>query len=143
MTPITDAPPSRRYPPCMTHSYSRRNFLETSLMAGAVLASPHLAAAAPSATSAPSKPTFSVADYHVHLGPTLTIEQAVALGKDRGVQIGILEHPGPGYPINTDADLQHYIDGLRNYPSASACNRSLRAGRKVSPETCSTSSTTS
>jgi hypothetical protein len=100
----------------MTHSYSRRTFLETSLMAGAVLAAPPLAAPTPSTTSAPPKPNFPVADVHVHLSPTLTIDQAVALGKDRGVQIGILEHPGPGYPINTDADLQHYIDGLRNYP---------------------------
>ncbi len=98
----------------MTHSYSRRTFLETSLMAGAALAAPHLAA--PSATSAPTKPHFPVADYHVHLSPTLTIEQAVALGKDRGVQIGILEHPGAGFPINTDADLHQYIDRMRNYP---------------------------
>jgi histidinol phosphatase-like PHP family hydrolase len=100
----------------MSHSYSRRTFLETSLIAGAVLAAPNLAAPKPSATCAPAKPNFPVADYHVHLSPTLTIEQAVALGKDRGVQIGILEHPGPGYPINTDADLRQYIDRLRNYP---------------------------
>jgi hypothetical protein len=100
----------------MSHSYSRRTFLETSLIAGAVLAAPNLAAPKPSATCAPAKPNFPVADYHVHLSPTLTIEQAVALGKDRGVQIGILEHPGPGYPINTDADLRQYIVRLRNYP---------------------------
>jgi len=69
-----------------------------------------------SATSAPPKPDFPVTDYHVHLSPTLTIEQALALGKERGVQLGILEHPGPGYPINTDVDLRHYIDTLRKYP---------------------------
>lgn len=100
----------------MTHSYSRRTFLETSLMAGAALAAPHLAAPKLCATAAPAKPNFPVADYHVHLGPTLTIEQAVALGKERGVQIGILEHPGAGFPINTDADLRQYIDRMRNYP---------------------------
>lgn len=100
----------------MTHSYSRRTFLETSLMAGAILAAPPLAARTPSTTAAPPKPKFAVADYHVHLSPTLTIDQAVALGKERGVQIGILEHPGPGYPINTDADLRQYIDRLRSYP---------------------------
>jgi histidinol phosphatase-like PHP family hydrolase len=32
------------------------------------------------------------------------------------VQIGVVEHPGPGYPINTDADLRQYIDGLRQHP---------------------------
>lgn len=99
----------------MAH-YSRRTFLETSLMAGAALAASPLAPPMPSATSAPPKPNFPVADYHVHLSPTLTIEQAITLGKERGVQLGILEHPGTGYPINTDADLRHYIDGLRNYP---------------------------
>ena len=57
-----------------------------------------------------------MADYHVHLSNTLSIDQALQLGKDRGVQIGIVEHPGPGFPLNTDADLTKYIDGLRKYP---------------------------
>ncbi len=87
-------------------------------MAGAVLAAEqNLIASTPSATSTPAaKPAFAVADYHVHLSPTLSIEQALQLGKERRVQIGIVEHPGPGYPINTDADLRKYIDGLRKYP---------------------------
>jgi len=81
-------------------------------MAGAILAAPrHLLA-----TTSPAKLGFPVADYHVHLSPTLSIEQAVNLGKERQVQIGIVEHPGPGYPIITDADLKQYIDGLRKYP---------------------------
>src|SRR5579863_3020139 len=100
----------------MKLTYSRRTFLETSLIAGAALAAPSLAVPKLSAASAPPKPNFPIADYHVHLSPTLTIEQAVALGKERGVQIGILEHPGPGYPINTDADLRGYIDDLPKYP---------------------------
>jgi hypothetical protein len=91
---------------------SRRRFVQTSVMAGAALTtSRHLLA-----STAPAKPSFPVADYHVHLSPQLSIEQAVNLGKERQVQIGILEHPGTGYKILTDADLKQYIDGLRPYP---------------------------
>jgi len=118
-------------------THSRRDFLQSSALTAALAAPgtlfseraldfsrvvgarsgvvPNYAPTAPAA-SAPLKPSFPVADYHVHLSPTLSIEQAVSLGKERGVQIGILEHPGPGFPINSDADLQHYIDGLRHHP---------------------------
>jgi len=103
----------------MTHPYSRRTFLQTTAIASAVLAAPeHLIASAPPQgdASPPAKPSFPVFDFHVHLSNTLTIDQALGLGKERGVQIGIVEHPGPGYAINTDADLRHYIDNLRKYP---------------------------
>ena len=111
--------------------HSRRNFLESSIVATAVLTGlPHpprvlSGLAHPSWVSKgedsqistpPPKPSFPVFDYHVHLSPTLSIEKALALGKERGVQIGILEHPGPGFPINTDTDLQQYIERLRPYP---------------------------
>jgi histidinol phosphatase-like PHP family hydrolase len=104
--------------PIVPHTYSRRNFIQTSVIAGAALATqPHLIASAPTvAPTLPAKPAFPVADYHVHLSPTLTIEQAINLGKERDVQIGIVEHPGPSYPINTDAELKQYIDNLRKYP---------------------------
>jgi histidinol phosphatase-like PHP family hydrolase len=105
----------------LTHSYSRRDFLQASAVGGAALATQPLLASARSGrteTSAtpPPKPSFPVADYHVHLSPTLTIEQAVALGKERGVQIGIVEHPGPNEKLKTEADLRQYIDTLRKYP---------------------------
>ena len=113
----------------MPHSYSRRTFLETSLMAGATLTgAPHLArltAAGNLALSSskagvsmalPPKPSFAVADYHVHLSEHLSIEQAVNLGKERQIHIGIVEHPGPGNKLNSDADLKQYIDTLRAYP---------------------------
>jgi histidinol phosphatase-like PHP family hydrolase len=105
----------------VSHSYSRRTFLETSAVAGAALAgTPHLsrafAASNHESSTSPAKPAFPVADYHVHLSEHLSIEQAVDLGKQRGVQIGIVEHPGPGYKLNSDADLKQYLDTLRKYP---------------------------
>ena len=101
----------------MKLNYSRRNFLQTSIIAGTILSTPRSLAAATNSVSTPAtRPAFPVADYHVHLSPTLSIEQALALGKERQVQVGIVEHPGPGYPLNTDAELKQYIDGLRKYP---------------------------
>lgn len=105
----------------MSHSYSRRTFLQTSAVAGAALAgTPQLSRAlAPShrgPSGPPAKPAFPVADYHVHLSEHLSMEQAVDLAKQRGVQIGIVEHPGPGYKLNSDADLKQYLDTLREYP---------------------------
>jgi len=118
------------------HPFSRREFIQTTAIAGATLAGfaglpkPTFAQAAKESGTVestkdsatfpgpilPPKPAFPVTDYHVHLSPTLTIDQALALGKERGVQIGILEHPGHGFPINSDADLRAYIDNLRKYP---------------------------
>jgi len=89
------------------------------MAAGALMGVPDLSRVYASRTdfvTPPLKPSFPVADYHVHLSDQLSIEQAVKLGKERGVNIGIVEHPGPGYKINTDDDLQHYIDRLREYP---------------------------
>jgi histidinol phosphatase-like PHP family hydrolase len=100
---------------------SRRTFLHTSVIAGAALAaapqfSLSLATTRGEGSATPHKPDFPVADYHVHLSPELSIEKAVNLGKERGVQIGIVEHPGADYPIHNDTDLKRYIDGLRQYP---------------------------
>ncbi len=105
----------------MTWKPSRRTFLQTSTLAAAALGGRSPALLAQPADSEghaapPPKPAFPVVDYHVHLSPTLTIEQALALGKERGVQLGIVEHPGTGYAINTDAELRHYIDSLRSNP---------------------------
>jgi histidinol phosphatase-like PHP family hydrolase len=103
----------------MNRPYSRRRFLESSLMAGAALAGRPISGAPmarEAGTHPPAKPSFPVADYHVHLSPALSIAQAIALGHQRQVHIGILAHPGPSSQINTDADLKRYIDSLRKYP---------------------------
>ena len=96
---------------------TRRTFLESSVAAAtALIAPPRLYATSIDVPHPPVKPAFPVTDYHVHLSNTLTIDQALALGKERGVNIGIVEHPGSGYALNSDADLRHYIDTLRKYP---------------------------
>lgn len=102
----------------MTSLYSRRTFLQTTAIAGAALAAPRhlLPSETAVASTPPVKPAFPVVDYHVHLSDQLSIEQAVNLGRERQVQFGIVEHPGPGYKINTDAELKQYIATLRNYP---------------------------
>ena len=93
--------------------YSRRTFLEASIVTGALtgVSHPYLAhfgrhggdvdsppKSAPAVALPPLKPSFPVADYHVHLSNTLTIDQAVQLGQDGGVQIGILEQPRRASP---------------------------------------------
>lgn len=104
----------------MTNTHSRRTFLHTSIITGATIVGvpdfSRLCASSRALLTPPPKPTFPVTDYHVHLSEQLSIEQAVDLGKERGVKVGIVEHPGPGYKINTDDDLRHYIDTLRSYP---------------------------
>lgn len=94
------------------HRCCRRNFMRTSLLSGVAFAASRRLLASTTA----AKPSFPVTDYHVHLSPQLSIEQAVNLGKERQVQIGIVEHPGPGFRINNDGELKQYIDGLRRYP---------------------------
>ncbi len=57
-----------------------------------------------------------ISDYHVHLSDDLTIEQAVALAEQRQMKFGIVEHPGAGSSIKTDADMRAYMQRLRAYP---------------------------
>jgi histidinol phosphatase-like PHP family hydrolase len=59
---------------------------------------------------------FPLVDYHVHLSKDLDIEQAVELSEARNVRFGILEHPGASYGLQNDADLEEYINHLRQYP---------------------------
>ena len=59
---------------------------------------------------------FPIIDYHVHLSDDLTVEHAVALAEQRQMKFGIVEHPGAGSLIKTDADMRAYIQRLRAYP---------------------------
>jgi hypothetical protein len=59
---------------------------------------------------------FQLIDYHVHLTEQFTIDMAVKLSQEINVKFGIVDHPGPHTGIQSDADLQRYIDRLRQYP---------------------------
>jgi histidinol phosphatase-like PHP family hydrolase len=64
---------------------------------------------------APESYDFPLADLHVHLTNTFTIEKALELAENRKVKLGIVEHPAP-WALKDDADLKKYIDKLRKYP---------------------------
>ena len=59
---------------------------------------------------------FPLVDYHVHLTEQFTIDMAVDLSLKRNVKFGIVEHPGPQFGLETDQDLERYIENLRKYP---------------------------
>lgn len=95
---------------------TRRDFVHRSLVAAAAVlpASRSLLAAAE-----PAHP-FPLVDYHVHLSDRLSLDQAVELARARGLQFGIVDHPGRNVggfrQIETDDDLQEYIRSLRSHP---------------------------
>lgn len=93
-------------------SLSRRRFLVSASGLAAVSA---LAAANESTPVAAESPLPRV-DLHVHLDNS-TIDAVAALGKERGVKFGVVEHAGTKenkYPtvLSTDADLEAYADML-------------------------------
>lgn len=64
---------------------------------------------------------FPIDDYHVHLGPRFSIDDAVAASRGRGIKFGILEHAGTrenDYPIvlSNDKELQDWIARLDGKP---------------------------
>jgi hypothetical protein len=89
----------------------RRSFLKTTgLATGAVLGSPLLKAVLSTA-----EPEVPLLDLHVHTTANFTIERALQLAENRGVKLGIVEHPAP-WALKNDADLRHHLDTLRKYP---------------------------
>ncbi len=93
--------------------HSRRTFLRAS---AAVTAGPFLRAAE-------ERPRFLVTDYHVHLDPGFTLNDAASLAKQLGAKFGVAEHAGSSdyaawYPslISIDDKLNAWIDFLENRP---------------------------
>jgi hypothetical protein len=91
---------------------SRRRFLDRSLAAGAALAMGRHGTG-PSALAADAGPGLPQLDLHVHLDNS-TIDRVVALGAERGVRFGIVEHAGTRenrYPVvlSNDDELGAYL----------------------------------
>lgn len=95
---------------------SRRQFVSSLALGTAAAMTPRpLFAAVPAPDAA-----LSLTDLHVHLSQSLSLEQAVALARQRGMKFGIVDHPGANTGafrrIETDAELQAYISALRLHP---------------------------
>lgn len=64
---------------------------------------------------------FPVVDYHVHINPQFSLDDAIALSEERGEKLGIVEHAGfreNHYPsiLSNDAELQGWIARLEGKP---------------------------
>ena len=64
---------------------------------------------------------FPLVDFHVHLNPSFSLENAVALSKETGVKFGIAEHAGTKenhYPsiASNDRELEQWIAKLDGQP---------------------------
>jgi histidinol phosphatase-like PHP family hydrolase len=99
-----------------SHLPTRRAFLNQSLSAGAALAA--LATSSPALAGSVLDPRnpLPLIDLHAHLDHS-TIDQVVALGKQRNVHFGIVEHAGTKqnkYPVvlSNDDELKAYIKML-------------------------------
>jgi histidinol phosphatase-like PHP family hydrolase len=94
-------------------SNTRREFVGKA--AALTLFSPAFAAGNQTAGSGPD---FPLEDYHVHLN-SLTIDQVVAISRERGVKYGVLEHCGTKeneYPVvlSNDRELSGWIEKLKD-----------------------------
>lgn len=58
---------------------------------------------------------FPLTDLHVHTTSDFTIDKIIDIGKQTGVNFGIVEHP-TSWALKDDRDLENYINKLRKYP---------------------------
>ncbi|MBN1360253.1 MAG: DUF1080 domain-containing protein [Sedimentisphaerales bacterium] len=59
---------------------------------------------------------FPIVDYHVHLKGGLTLDEAIAISKQRGVKFGIAENCGLGFPTTNDQALEAFLQKLEGRP---------------------------
>jgi hypothetical protein len=57
-----------------------------------------------------------VIDFHVHLRGGLTVEKAVERQAVTGVNMGVLDNLGVGWPIETDEHLRKFLDSVQGRP---------------------------
>lgn len=57
-----------------------------------------------------------IVDLHVHLKGGLTVEEVMERSFATGVGAGIAVNCAPGWPVDSDAELQAFDDGLRGWP---------------------------
>jgi hypothetical protein len=65
---------------------------------------------------------FPIMDLHVHLKGDLTMKEALAQSRYKGIDFGIAVNSGKAedFPINNDSELMAYLDTLRNVPAFNA-----------------------
>lgn len=55
-------------------------------------------------------------DFHVHLRGGMTIRKAIARQAVTGINVGVLRNLGTGWPLETDQQLQAFLDSVTNRP---------------------------
>ena len=57
-----------------------------------------------------------IIDFHVHLRGGMTFQKAIDRQAVTGINCGVLRNIGQGWPIETDAQLQEFIDSVEGKP---------------------------
>jgi len=60
---------------------------------------------------------FPVIDYHIHLRGGMTCEKAMDRQAVTGINVGVLENIGRGWPIETDLQLREFLKGTTGRPA--------------------------
>ena len=79
---------------------------------GGLLASSHTFAQA----ARPVATTGAMADYHVHVKGDLTLDEALRRSRETGIVYGIAINGGLNVPVNSDAGLEAFLQGMRGKP---------------------------
>lgn len=62
------------------------------------------------------KHNVELIDLHIHLKGDLTIDEAIKKSEAEGVRYGIAANCGLGFPIQTDDQIDEYVEYMRQYP---------------------------